>query len=261
MLRTVTATRYVVPLREGGSLPAVVEADDDGMYVLKFRGAGQGVKSLIAELVAGEIARALGLRMPELVFIEVDPILARSEPDVEIQELVKKSAGLNIGLDYLPGSLAYDPLLTPSPDAELASAIVWFDAYVTNVDRTRRNTNLMMWHKRLWLIDHGATLYFHHAWTPETASKRSRSRFPQIKEHVLLPFASAIAEAHATLSKRLTPDVIRQIVGLIPDRWLDVPMFSNPEEHRAAYVSYLLNRLQASHLFTEEAIHAHASLI
>jgi len=261
MLRTVTATRYVVPLREGGSLPAVVEADDDGMYVLKFRGAGQGVKALIAELVAGEIARVLGLRMPELVFIELDPILGRSEPDFEIQELVKKSAGLNIGLDYLPGSLAYDPLLTPFPDAELASAIVWFDAYVTNVDRTRRNTNLMMWHKRLWLIDHGATLYFHHAWTPDTTTKRSRSRFPQIKEHVLLPFASAIAEADATLSTRLTPDVIEQIVDLIPDSWLDVAIFRSPEEHRAAYVTYLLNRLNAPRLFTEEAIHAHASLI
>lgn len=261
MLRTVTATRYVVPLREGGSLPAVVEADDDGMYVLKFRGAGQGVKALIAELVAGEMARVLGLRMPELVFIEVDPILGRSEPDFEIQELVKNSAGLNIGLDYLPGSLAYDPLLTPSPDAELASAIVWFDAYVTNVDRTRRNTNLMMWHKQLWLIDHGATLYFHHAWTAETTSKRSRSRFPQIKEHVLLPFASAIAEADATLSTRLTRDVIEEIVDLIPDSWLNAPIFSSPEEHRAAYVTYLLNRLHAPRLFTEEAIHAHASLI
>ena len=282
MIRTVTATHYVTPLREGGSLPAIVEADDDGMYVLKFRGAGQGAKSLIAELVAGEIARALGLLMPELVFIELDPILARSEPDFEIQALIKKSAGLNIGLDYLPGALGYDPLLTPPPVGAvrepplhepplrepflcepplLASAIVWFDAYVTNVDRTRRNTNLMIWHKRLWLIDHGATLYFHHAWSSDAHLTRSRARFPQIKDHVLLPFASAIAEADATLSARLTADVIHNIVSLIPDSWLNESIFSHPDEHRAAYAAYLLNRLERPRLFVEEAIHAHTSLI
>ncbi|MGB0388029.1 MAG: HipA family kinase [Ardenticatenaceae bacterium] len=261
MIRTVTATRYVTPLREGGSLPAIIEADDDGMYVLKFRGAGQGCKSLIAELVAGEIARALGLLMPELVFVELDPMLARSEPDSEIQALIKNSAGLNIGLDYLPGSLAYDPLLKPEPKPELASGIAWFDAYVSNVDRTRRNTNLMMWHKRLWLIDHGATLYFHHAWSSDTPVTRSRSRFPQIKDHVLLPFASAIADADATLSARLTPDVIQKIVALIPDSWLNDPIFRDPDEHRAAYVSYLLNRLERPRLFVEEAIHAHAQLV
>src|SRR6266852_3245939 len=163
-LRTVMATRYVTPLREGGSLPAIVEADDDGMYVLKFRGAGQGPKALIAELMAGEIARAAGLAVPEIVFVELDPELARTEPDPEIQALIRASAGLNLALDYLPGSVMFDPL-AEQLDASLASSIVWLDAYATNVDRTARNTNMLMWHRRLWLIDHGAALYFHHAWS------------------------------------------------------------------------------------------------
>src|SRR5919199_6850162 len=163
-VRTVTATRYVTPLREGGSLPAIVEADDLGTYVLKFHGAGQGPKVLIAELVAGEIARALGLPMPEIVFVELDPVLGRSEPDFEIKELIEKSAGLNLALDYLPGSIAFDPLITPPPDSDLASAIVWFDAYITNPDRTARNTNMLIWHRKLWLIDNGSAFYFHHSW-------------------------------------------------------------------------------------------------
>jgi hypothetical protein len=250
-----------MPLREGGSLPAIVEADDDGLYVLKFRGAGQGVKALIAELLSGEIARALGLLLPELVFVEVEPILGRSEPDVEIQVLIQGSAGLNLGLDYLPGALAYDPLLIPTPLPELASAIVWFDAYVTNVDRTRRNTNMMMWHKRLWLIDHGASLYFHHAWRVDTLVKRSRLRFPQSKDHVLLPFASQIAEVDERLSARLTPELLKGIVALIPDSWLDEPLFASPEAHRAAYVSYFLKRLEAPRFFVEEAQNAHAKLL
>src|SRR5205823_5144030 len=164
MLRTLTATRYVTPLREGGSLPAIVEADDDGLYVVKFRGAGQGPRALIAELVAGEIGRALGLPIPEIVFVDLDPALGRNEPDFEIKALLDASAGLNLGLDFLPGSIAYDPAAPPRPDAALASRVVWFDAYVTNVDRTPRNTNMLLWHKRLFLIDHGAALYFHHAW-------------------------------------------------------------------------------------------------
>ncbi len=171
-LRTVIATRYVTPLREGGSLPAIVEADDDGMYVLKFRGAGQGSKALIAELVAGEIARAAGLPVPEIVFVELDSELARTEPDPEIQALIRASAGLNLALDYLPGAVTFDPV-AEQPDAELASTVVWFDAYVTNVDRTPRNTNMLIWHRRLWLIDHGATLYFHHTWNDY--HKRSRA--------------------------------------------------------------------------------------
>src|SRR5580765_2422890 len=163
-LRTVTATRYVTPFREGGSLPAIIEADDDGMYVLKFRGAGQGPKALIAELVAGEIARASGLLVPEIVFVELDPDLARTEPDAEIQDLIRASAGLNLALDYLPGSVTFDPLVL-RPEATLASRVVWFDAFVSNLDRTPRNTNMLVWHGKLWLIDHGAALYFHHDWS------------------------------------------------------------------------------------------------
>ncbi len=250
MIRTVNATRYVTPLREGGSLPAIIEADDDGTYVLKFRGAGQGPKALIAELVAGELARALGLPVPELVFANVDPVLGRSEPDFEIQSLLKASAGLNFALDYLPGSLAFDPLLSPLPEPELASRIVWFDAYVTNVDRTPRNTNMLLWHRELWLIDHGAALFFHHRGGPY--APRARNPFPQITEHVLLPFATTIAQADATARERLTPAVIRDVVGLIPDAWLDDGAFSSAHEHREAYAAYLLARLEASNVFVEE---------
>jgi hypothetical protein len=253
-LRTVTATRYVTPLREGGSLPAIIEADDDGMYVLKFRGAGQGPKALIAELVAGELARAIGLPVPELVFVELDAELARTEPDPEIQDLIRASAGLNLALDYLPGSVMFDPV-AERPEVELASAIVWFDAYVTNVDRTARNTNMLMWHRRLWLIDHGAALYFHHRW--DNYRVRSRDPFPLIKDHVLLSFASALTEADAKLSVRLTSALIDEVVKLIPDAWLlsDAP-FSSSEQHRAAYVEYLLDRLAAPRAFLEEALRA-----
>ncbi len=253
-LRTVNATRYVTPLREGGSLPAIVEADDDGMYVLKFSGAGQGPKVLIAELVAGELARAAGLRVPEIVFVELDAELARTEPDPEIQHLIKASAGLNLALDYLPGSVMFDPV-AEKPDAELASAVVWFDAYVTNVDRTPRNTNLLMWHRRLWLIDHGAALYFHHTWA--NYRERSRDPFALIKNHVLLPLAGALPEADARMAERITAEVIDRAVELIPDAWLitDSP-FSGCDEHREAYREYLLNRLEARPTFLEEAIRA-----
>lgn len=259
MLRTVTTTRYVTPLREGGSLPAIVEADDDGLYVLKFRGAGQGRKALIAELVAGESARTLGLLVPEIVFVELDEALGRSEPDPEIQALLVASLGLNLALDYLPGALAFDPLIDP-PDPILASKIVWLDAFVTNVDRTPRNTNMLIWHKRLWLIDHGASLIFHHTWSDWL--KRARNPMPQIKEHVLLPFASALADVDAELATQLTPDRIRAIVGLIPDSWLaDEPSFASIDEHREAYVSYLLRRLEAPRAFVQGAIDARAQLI
>jgi HipA-like kinase len=248
------ATRYVTPLREGGSLPAIVEADDDGMYVLKFHGAGQGPKALIAELVAGEIGRAAGLPVPEIVFIELDPELARTEPDPEIQHLIRASAGLNLGLDYLPGAVTFDPVVE-KPDAELASAVVWFDAYVTNVDRTPRNTNMLVWHRRLWLIDHGATLYVHHAW--ENALERSQAPFPMIKDHVLLPCASALREADAKMSERVTPEIISRIVALIPDVWLEGDAaFSGSRQHRDAYIGYLLGRLEPPHAFLEEAIRA-----
>jgi hypothetical protein len=255
-LRTVKATRYVTPLREGGSLPAIVEADDDGLYVLKFRGAGQGPKALIAELVAGELARALGLPVPEIVFVDVDPELARTEPDPEIQDLIRASAGLNLALDYLPGSLTFDPAVD-RPDGALASRVVWFDAFVTNVDRTPRNTNLLVWHRRLWLIDHGAALYFHHAWDDYRA--RSRGRFPQIREHVLLPAADALAEADAELSRRVTPQLVGDLLGLVPDEWLaGGSPFAGPDEHRAAYAEYLAGRLAAPRDFVEEATRARA---
>ncbi len=259
MLRTVTATRYVTPLREGGSLPAVVEADDSGHYVLKFRGAGQGTKALIAELIAGELARALGLRMPELVFVELDAALGRAEPDEEIRDLLKASAGLNLGLDYLPGSITFNPLVGPVPSASEASTIVAFDAYVTNVDRTPKNPNLLSWHKDLWLIDHGAALYFHHAW--DDWRERSRSRFPQIKDHVLLPWATGLREAEAALRAKLTPEVIERVVGLIPDAWLGTEPFTTAAEHREAYAGFLGQRLEAAPAFIEEAERARAQLV
>jgi hypothetical protein len=253
-LKTVIATRYVTPLREGGSLPAIVEADDDGMYVLKFRGAGQGPKALIAELLAGEIARASGLPVPEIAFIELDPKLARTEPDPEIQDLIKASGGLNLALDYLPGAVTFDPI-AERPDADLASSVVWFDAYVTNVDRTPRNTNILVWHQRLWLIDHGAALYFHHA--GNNFCERSRDHFPLIKEHVLLQFASALREVDAKMSERITPDVIGSIVGLIPDAWLaEDSSFGGKNHQREAYMEYLVSRLEPPHVFLEEAIRA-----
>ncbi|MEW6731125.1 MAG: HipA family kinase [Acidobacteriota bacterium] len=258
-LRTVIATRYVTPLREGGSLPAIVEANDDGMYVLKFRGAGQGIKALIAELVAGEIARASGLPVPEIVFVELDPELARTEPDPEIQDLIRASAGLNLALDYLPGAIMFDPV-AKKPDAELASSIVWFDAYVTNVDRTPRNTNMLMWHRRLWLIDHGASLYFHHNWN--NYLKRSLDPFPLIKDHVLLQFANALSEVDTKMTARITPDIINNIVSLIPDSWLaEDSTFNGNNQHREAYIEYLVNRLKPPHVFLEEAIHARSLYI
>lgn len=255
-MRTITATRYVTPLREGGSLPAVVEADDDGLYVLKFRGAGQGRKALIAELVAGELARTVGLPMPEIVFMQLDAELARTEPDPEIQDLIRASAGLNLALDYLPGAVAFDPLVH-QPDADLASAIVWHDALVGNVDRTARNTNLLMWHRRLWLIDHGAALTFHHQW--DGYLERSTSPFSMVKDHVLLARASGIAEADARMAALLPPAEIERIVGLIPDDWLEeTPAFQTAAEQRAAYVRYFSVRLQAPRRFVEEAVRAHA---
>jgi hypothetical protein len=260
MIRTTTAIQYVTPLREGGSLPAVVKADDGQLYVMKFVGAGQGPKALIAELVGGEIARALGLVVPELVFLEMDPLLGRSEPDPEIQDLIRASAGLNLGLRYLPNAFAFNPLLKPPPEPDLASAIVWFDAYVTNVDRTPRNVNMLLWQQELWLIDHGAALYFHHNWANYQA--QSRSSFPFVREHVLLPFASALPDTDRRLRGRLHPDALEAIVNLIPDAWLtdDAP-FASFDEHRQAYLDFLVNRLEASSNFVEEAVNARAKLL
>jgi hypothetical protein len=256
-LRTVTASRYVTPLREGGSLPAIIEADDDGLYVLKFRGAGQGPKALIAELLAGEIGRAAGLPVPEIVFVELPAELARTEPDDEIHSLIDASAGLNIALDYLPGSVTFDPLVL-EPDAELASAIVWFDAFVCNVDRTVRNVNMLIWHRRLWLIDHGASLYFHHAWN--SADQHATTPFALIKDHVLLKFASALAQVDAQMASLFTADKFASIVRLIPDSWLvEDPGFAGIDGQREAYLNYFILRMQSSDVFVQEAIRARSS--
>ncbi len=253
-LRTVQATAYIQPLREGGSLPAIMAADDDALYVVKFRGAGQGQRALIAELLGGEIARTLGLLVPELVFVELDAALGRAEPDPEIQALLLASTGLNLALAYLPGALAFDPL-RDAPDPELAASIVWCDAYLTNVDRTPRNTNLLVWQNNLWLIDHGAALFFHHAWDDYLAS--SRSPFRYIRDHVLLPFAGDLLAADATLVPRLLPPALGEIVDLIPDEWLhDEPKFMASQEHRRAYRDYLVSRLAAPRAFVAEAVSA-----
>ncbi|MDB4970164.1 MAG: aminotransferase class [Myxococcales bacterium] len=256
-LRTVAATRYVTPLREGGSVPAIIEADDCGTYVLKFRGAAQGAKALVAELVAGEVARALGLPIPELVLVELDPVLGRSEPDPELRAPLRASGGLNIGLDYLPGSIAFDPALAVSSLSGLAARIVWFDALIANVDRSVRNPNLLLWHKELYLIDHGAALYFHHDWA--TFSSHSGDRFQRTRDHVLLPFARDLAEADAQLAPLLSRDRVREILAAVPDSWLasDGP----PEDARAIYVDWLWQRLNAPRGFAEEAAHAYAQLV
>ena len=261
MIKTIKATRYVTPLREGGSLPAIVEADDGQFYVMKFVGAGQGPKALIAELVAGEIGRALGLRVPEIVLMELSPALGRSEPDAEIQDLLRASAGrLNLGLRYLPNAFEFNMLLKPPPSPFVASQIVWFDAYITNVDRTARNVNMLIWDNDLWLIDHGASLYFHHGW--DDFLTRSRTPFNLIKDHTLLRFARQISEADTRLRQGLTAAVIEQILELIPVEWLEFETrFASIAEHRAAYADYLQARLEASPVFVEEAINAHRQLI
>jgi hypothetical protein len=255
-IRTISVTRYVTPLREGGSLPAIVEADDDGLYVLKFRAAGQGAKALVAELVSGEIARALGLHVPEIVLADLDADLARTEPDPEIHALIHDSAGRNLALDFLPGSVTYDPVVQ-SPPGDLASSIVWFDAFVTNVDRTVRNTNMLMWHRRLWLIDHGATLYFHHSPGWEAESDRARRPFPAIKDHVLLKHATMLQDVDEALAHALTGDVIAGILDGVPDEWLrSDDSAATPAEVRAAYGRFLRDRLAPPRPFLEEAVRA-----
>jgi len=256
-IRTVNVTRYVTPLREGGSLPAIVEADDDGMYVLKFRGAGQGPKALIAELICGELARAVGFRVPEIVLAELDVELSRTEPDPEIQDLLKASAGVNLGLDYLPGSITFDPVVDKI-DAELASRIVWFDAFITNVDRTARNSNMLMWHKQLWLIDHGAALYFQHAW--ERWGEQSESRFAQIKDHVLLPFAADLGSADGYMKETLRTALFEDVCSAIPDVFLDGDGIS-PDEKRGVYSRFLTQRLAALTNFVEEAENARKAFV
>ncbi len=259
-VRTVEATRYVTPLREGGSVPAIVEADDDGLYVLKFHGAAQGPKSLIAELVSGEIGRSMGLPVPEIVLVELDPVLAKAEPDPEIQELIAKSGGLNLGLDFLPGSLAFAPAAPPEITPELAAQVVWFDAFTLNVDRTPRNPNLLSWHRKLWLIDHGASLYFHHNW-PD-AARVATSPFQLSREHVLLPFAGSIADAGATLRSRLSANTLDAIVSGIPDVWLAGDQLDRtPEDLRAGYRDVLMTRLDHASIFEEEAERARTARV
>jgi hypothetical protein len=249
------ATRYVTPLREGGSLPALVEAEDDGLYVLKFRGAGQGPKALVAELVVGELGRRIGLRVPELVLLDVDPDLGRAEPDPEIQDLLDASRGVNLGLDFLPGALAFDPAATPEVDPGEAAAVVWLDALTTNVDRTPRNPNLLVWHGRLWLIDHGAAFYRHHQdWRLESAAA---APFPVIAEHVLLPYAGSVATAHERLAPQLTGPVVAEVLAAVPDAWLADEADATPAQRRAAYADHLAARI-ADGSFAREADDARA---
>ena len=265
MVRTVRATRYVVPLREGGSLPAILEADDEGMYVVKFRGAGQGARALIAELVAGEIARELGLRVPEIVFAEVDPVLGRNDPDYEIRQLLKASAGRNLGLDYLPGSTTYDPAAKDVVGAEEAALVVWLDAFVMNVDRTARNANLLMWHRKLHLIDHGAALYPHHDWAGMLG--KAEARFEAIQNHVLLSRvagagAGRIAEAGKVATERLGRGVFERIVAEVPEEWLEaIPAEGTAEEKRGVYVEFLTRRLEGEREWEKEARDAAERLV
>jgi hypothetical protein len=258
-LRTVEITRYITPLREGGSLPAIVDADDGFSYVLKFRGAGQGVKALVAEMIGGELARLLGLKVPELVFAQVDSAFGRTEPDEEIQDLLKASEGLNLGLHYLSGALTFDPVAT-APDPTLASKILWLDCFITNVDRTARNTNMLLWRNELWLIDHGAALYFHHSW--DNWESASRSAFPQVKDHVLLKWATELQTIDAVCRELLTADRINAIVNAIPDDWLhDDPASVSPAEKRQVYARFLLNRLDSSSVFLKIAQDAREAII
>ena len=251
-VRRVTATRYVTPLREGGSLPGLVEADDDGLYVVKFRGAGQGPRALVAEWLAGEIARAVSLPVPDLVVIDVDAALGDAEPDEELQDLVHRSGGLNLGLDFLPGALTFNPGAAPEVDPDLAADIVWLDALVTNPDRTAANPNLLVWHGRLWLIDHGAALYVHHTW--RDADEHAERPFERIRDHVLLPFAGSIAAADERLASRLDGPLVTRLADAIPDLWLpDDAVSGDADGQRAAYVRYIERRLAARGAFVEEA--------
>jgi hypothetical protein len=286
-LRKVRVTRYVTPLREGGSLPAITEADDGFLYVLKFRGAGQGIKALIAELIGGEIARSLGLKVPEIVLAQLDAAFGRTEPDEEIQDLLKASVGVNIGLHYLSGSISFDPVVN-RVDPLTASQIVWLDCLLTNVDRTARNTNMLIWNKELWLIDHGAALYFHHSWDgfvgshslennaprktsndgpsakPPVASLEQQATRPflPVRDHVLLPQASEIETVDAVYSNRLTPDHIEEIIDLIPEEWLvNWPSGQSPEEIRSVCTQFLITRIATSAIFVKEALHARTALV
>ena len=254
-MRTVVATRYVTPLREGGSLPGLVEADDDGLYVVKFRGAGQGPRALVAEWLAGELARTVGLTVPDLVGIEIDPALGDAEPDEEIHDLVGKSGGLNFGMDFLPGALTFNPAAATAReviDPDFAADVVWLDALVTNPDRSAQNPNLLVWHGRPWLIDHGAALYIHHTW--RDPDEHARRPFERIGQHVLLPYADSIVTADARLASRIDEPTLTDLVAALPDAWLpDDPVAGDAAAQREAYVRYLTLRLEAPRSFVEEA--------
>ncbi len=259
-MRTLAATRYVTPLKEGGSLPAVVEASDGALHVAKFRGAGQGTRALIAEVVAGELARECGFAVPELALLELAAAFGRNEPDPEIRDLLRASTGTNLALAFVPGAIGFDPVAPPDVDADLASAIVWFDAFVMNVDRTPRNPNLLLAGGRLWLIDHGAALYFHHAWAQSANS--SASAFAPIRDHVLLPRATSIAAAGARLAATLAAARVNDILASLPDDWLGgdgAP--GDPAATRAAYAGWLAGRLAAAPTFTAEAERARTALV
>ncbi|MCY7423073.1 MAG: aminotransferase class I and II [Chitinophagaceae bacterium] len=250
-IRTVQVVRYVTPLREGGSLPAIAEADDGFLYVLKFRGAGQGIKSLIAELIGGELARLIGLKIPEIVFATLDEAFGRTEPDEEIQDLLKASVGLNLGLHYLSGSITFDPVVTKISPL-IASKIVWLDCLLTNVDRTARNTNMLMWKNELWLIDHGACLYFHHSGLQLGETKIKP--FPQVKDHVLLEQATELLQVNDELKAILTPAAVANIVSMVPGEWLETEgsNLSN-DEKRKVYGDFLNRRIQSAEIFINEA--------
>ena len=258
-LRTVAVTRYITPLREGGSLPALADADDGFKYVLKFRGAGHGVKALIAELLGGEIARKLGFRIPELVFAHLDEAFGRTEADEEIQDLLQFSQGLNLAMHFLSGALTFDVSVNDC-DELLASKIVWLDAYITNVDRTFRNTNMLLWHKELWLIDNGASFYFHHSW--QNYEQHAKSKFPLIKDHVLLKTAAKLDQVDTEFKSILTDEALQNIVNLIPDEWLIWEgSEQTPQEVREVYLNFLKIRRDNSENFVKEAQDARKTLI
>jgi hypothetical protein len=243
VIPTVSATRYIAPLREGGSLPGLVEADDLGTYVCKFRGAGQGVRVLVAEVVVGELARRLGIHTPDLVAIELDAAIGKYEADEEVQDLLTASVGLNLGVDFLPGSLGFDAGCTPDPEA--AARIIWLDALTANVDRSWRNPNLLVWHKEVWAIDHGACLYFHHSWSGGIGSSDRFARQPyDVSDHVLAGYLPGVAAADAELAPLVTPDLLSDVVEQVPGEWLEVPPgATGPEAVRAAYVDFLQARV------------------